>query len=127
MRKTLILIIFILTLISCSSDDDSNRSELYIRLSNVSQYDFQNIIVNTKNVETRFANLSPKETTNYKKFATAYSYAFVELEIDGKIYTIQPIDFVGETPLENGNYTYEIDANDSLEQYGKLTMSLIVD
>ncbi|WP_370477711.1 hypothetical protein [Tamlana flava] len=47
------------------------------------------------------------------------------MEIDGEVYTIQPIDFVGETPLEKGKYTYQIDANDSTEQYGKLSLTLI--
>lgn len=127
MKKILILIISISTLISCSSDDDNNTSKLNIRLSNVSQYDFQNIVVNTTSGNTNFENISPQEMTSYKTFETAYSYAFVELEIDGQIYTLQPIDYVGERPLENGNYTYEIDANDSLEQYEKLTLTLIVE
>lgn len=45
--------------------------------------------------------------TDYKVFESAYGYAFIELEIGGKTYTIQPIDYVGETPLEDGNYTYQ--------------------
>lgn len=125
MRKMLILIISLSTLISCSSDDDNNTSQLNIRLSNVSQYDFQNIVVNTSTGNTNFENINSQEMTNYKSFETAYRYAFVELEIDGETYTLQPIDYVGETPLENGNYTYEIDANDSQEQYGKLSLTLI--
>jgi len=127
MKKILILIISISTLISCSSDDDNNTSELNIRLSNVSQYDFQNIVVNTTSGNTSFENISSEQMTNYKTFETAYRYAFVELEIDGETYTLQPIDYVGETPLENGNYTYQIDANDSQEQYGKLTLTLITE
>ena len=127
MKKILILIISISTLISCSSDDDNNTSELNIRLSNVSQFDFQNIVVNTTSGNTSFENISSEQMTNYKTFETAYRYAFVELEIDGETYTLQPIDYVGETPLENGNYTYQIDANDSQEQYGKLTLTLITE
>ncbi len=127
MKKILILIISISTLISCSSDDDNNTSELNIRLSNVSQYDFQNIVVNTTTGNTNFENISSQQMTNYKTFETAYRYAFVELEIEGETYTLQPIDYVGETPLENGNYTYQIDANDSQEQYEKLTLTLIVE
>ncbi|MFA5656267.1 MAG: hypothetical protein WDA37_05930 [Dysgonamonadaceae bacterium] len=125
MKKILILIISISTLISCSSDDVNNTSELNIRLSIVSQYDFQNIVVNTTTGNMNFENISSQEMTNYKTFETAYRYAFVELEIDGETYTLQPIDYVGEKPLENGNYTYEIDANDSQEQYGKLSLTLI--
>lgn len=51
--------------------------------------------------------------------------AFVQLEIDGETYALQPIDYVGETPLENGSYTYQIDANDFQERYEKLSLTLI--
>jgi len=125
MKKILILIISISTLLACSNDDDNTTSELNIRLSNVSQYDFQNIIVNTSTGNTNFENISSQGMTNYRTFELAYRYAFVELEIDGETYTLQPIDYFGETPLEDGNYTYEINANDSLEQYGKLSLTLI--
>lgn len=117
----------IASITSCSNDDDNSTSELNIRLSNVSEYNFQNIIVNTTTGNTDFENISSQEMTSYKTFETAYRYAFVELEIDGETYTLQPIDYTGETPLENGNYTYEINANDSLEQYGKLSLTLIAE
>jgi hypothetical protein len=94
-------------------------------LSNVSQFNFQNIVVNTTTGNMNFENISSQQMTNFKTFQTAYRYAFVELEIDGQTFTLQPIDYVGETPLENGNYTYQIDANDSREQYGKLSLTLI--
>ncbi|SHH71073.1 hypothetical protein SAMN05444281_1569 [Wenyingzhuangia marina] len=125
MKKILTLIISISMLISCSNNDDNITSELNIRLSNVSQYDFQNIVVNTSTGNTAFENISPQEMTSYKTFKTAYRYAYVKLEIDGETYTLQPSDYVGETPLKKGNYTYQIDANDSQEQYEKLTLTLI--
>jgi len=122
MKKILILIISISTLVSCSSDDDNNPSELNIRLSNISQFDFQNIVVNTTTGNTNFENISSQQMTNYKTFQTAYRYAFVELQIDGQTYTFQPIDYVGETPLENGNYTYQINVDES-----NLSLTLIED
>lgn len=113
MKKNLILIISIVTLISCSKNEDNNPSELKIRLSNISQFDFENIVVNISTANTRFENINSQQKTNYKTFQTAYRYAFVELEIDGLKFTYQPIDYAGETPLENGNYTYQIDVNNS--------------
>jgi hypothetical protein len=127
MKKILIFIISVSSFISCSNNDDIKVSELKIRLSNISQFEFKNIVVNTTTGNSNFENLSSQQITAYKTFQTAYRYAFVELEIDGNTYTLQPIDYVGETPLENGNYTYQIDANDSLEQYGKLSLTLIVE
>lgn len=82
-------------------------------------------MINTTTGKTNFENIGSQQVTNYKSFKVAYRYAFIELEIEGKIYTIQLIDYFGETPLENGNYTYQIDANDSQEQYEKLAITLI--
>ena len=113
MKKNLILVISIVTLISCSKNEDNNPSELKIRLSNISQFDFENLIVNISTANTRFENINSQQKTNYKTFQTAYRYAFVELEIDGLKFTYQPIDYAGVTPLENGNYTYQIDVNNS--------------
>lgn len=124
MKKILILIISITIFISCSKDDE-NSSGLRIRLSNVSQFDFQNIQVNTSTGNVSYGNVKAGKKSDYKVFETAYRYAFIELQIDGKTYTLQPIDYVGESPLADGNYAYQINANDSQDQYQKLSLALI--
>jgi len=123
MKKILIVFIMAVSLLGCSSED--SNSEVRIRLSNESKFNFQNITVNTSTGNVNFDNLSPGGNTAYKTFEEAYAYAFIELQIEGKTYTIQPFDYVGETPLKKGNYTYQVTANDSQEQYGKLMMTLI--
>jgi len=50
MNKMLILIFSIAACISCSKEEFKSN----IRLSNISQYDFQNIIVNTTTGNTNF-------------------------------------------------------------------------
>ena len=119
----LFLFILAFTIIGCSSDDNSKNTEVRIRLSNVSPFDYKNITVNT----ISFDQVNSGEKTAYKTFEIAYRYGFIELEIDGATHTIQPIDYVGETPLKNGDYTYQISANDSKEQYGKLDLTLVED
>ncbi|MCU4156592.1 hypothetical protein J1N10_11445 [Carboxylicivirga sp. A043] len=125
MKKILILVISIVAIISCSKDDNDKTARVMIRLSNVSQYNFQNIIVNTSTGRVNFNNLTSGQKTPYKDFEKAYSYAFVELEINGKTYTIQPIDWDTESLSANRYYTYQIDANDSQNQYTRLSLSLI--
>ena len=125
MRKLMVLIISVVMLISCSKDDVHNPSGLKIRLSNVSPYNYQNIVVNTSTGNVNFENLESGQKTDYKVFEKAYRYSFVELQIADKTYTIQPIDYVGETPLETGNYTYQIKANDSEDRYTRLSLTLI--
>ncbi|GGC63624.1 hypothetical protein GCM10011387_16570 [Pedobacter quisquiliarum] len=125
MKKFLILVITIVAMISCSKDGSDNPSGLKIRLSNSSQYNFKDIVINTTTGDVNFGNLNSGQKTEYKEFNKAYRYAFVKLEIDGKTYTIQPIDYVGETTLKNGSYTYQIDVNNTQDQYTNLNLTLI--
>ena len=71
---------------------DENLLGVSIRLTNVSQYDFKNIIVNTSTGDVSFEDIDSGQSTDYQVFELAYRYAFVELEIDGEIFTLQPID-----------------------------------
>ena len=125
MKRFLILIIAITAMISCSKDSSDNPSGLKIRLSNSSQYNFKDIVINTTTGDVNFGNLNSGEKTEYKDFNKAYRYAFVKLEIDGKTYTIQPIDYVGESTLKDGSYTYQIDVNNTQDQYTNLSLTLI--
>lgn len=109
---------------NCSKDETTPSSEVRIRLSNVSEFDFKNITVNTSSGDIRFEDIGSGEMTEYKVFAKACRYAFVKLEAEGSTCGLQPIDYVGETPLEPGNYTYVINAS-LQEQNCALTLALI--
>ena len=123
MKKILILIFAICLCSNCSKDNSNN--DVNIRLSNVSDSDFGNIIVNTTTGDTNYGNLKSNQVSEYKNFNKAYRYAYVELNIGEETYTIQPIDYVGETPLTNGNYTYQLDLVSYEEGFLDLTITLI--
>ncbi|MFD2098618.1 hypothetical protein [Flagellimonas iocasae] len=123
--RTILILFCVILLTGCSNDDEVN--EVNIRLSNVSDFNFENIVINTSTGMVNFEDIISGEQTDYKTFEKAYRYAFVELEIDGETYTLQPFDYVGEEPLKNGNYTYQIDADVTQEQYGSLSLTLVED
>ena len=75
---------------------------VYIRIENASKYDFSNIVVSRK----AYGDLKKGQFSGYQRFKRAYSYALVLLTIEDRKYRIQPADFVGETPLSAGPYTY---------------------
>lgn len=106
MQKHLFLLLTILMLASCSKDDGT----VNIRLSNISGETYENIIVQTYKDKIEYNTLEPGQFSEYMVFEDAYRYAYVELTIDDEIYKLEIVDFVGETPLENGNYIYEINA-----------------
>lgn len=112
----------------CSCENEvskTNQTELKIRIENLSQFDYKNIRVNPSNGVVNYGDLEAGQSSEYQVFELAYAYAFIELEIEGKTYTIQPIDYVGATPLKNGEYSYQIDANDLEMQYEKLVLKFM--
>ena len=114
----------LLLAVGCSSGDDA---EVYIRLENVSAHNYENIIVRISNNPLDYGNLGTGEVSEYQMVTKAYRYAYVELEINGKMYILQPIDYVGESTLSSGYYTYQIDAEDGDWEYGQLSISLVED
>ena len=116
----LILILFF----GCSSNDDEIT---LIRVKNISSNDFSDVIVNTSGGQNNYGNIISNEVTGYKSFDFAYSYAFVELKINNDTYTVQPIDYVGETPIKPGKYTYQIDVLPNGDQYSSLILTLVKD
>ena len=108
-------------------DTFPNTGPIELRIENVSAYDFNDVLVDTGGGQHEYCDVLSGAKSEYKRFESAYRYAFVEVMIDGSIFTLQPIDYVGESLLDDGKYTYVIDANDELEQFGRLSLSLTDD
>ena len=111
MNKIFYLVIIGLTLFGCSSNEAENQNDLQIRISNVSEFNYENIKVATTGEIVYFGNLKSNSKSASRVFDSAYRYAFVEFQINGETFTLQPIDYVGETLLENGKYAYAINVN----------------
>ncbi|MFQ5605300.1 MAG: hypothetical protein ACE5HS_18700 [bacterium] len=86
--------------------------ETNLRIHNASQYDFTSVQIDPYNQLTLYGDIKHSEITAYQPFEIAYRYAYVRLFIDGNEFIIQPIDFVGETPLGKGQFTYELNVFD---------------
>lgn len=103
------------------------RGEVMIRIHNVSAFDYTEVFVNSPGGQHVYGDLSAGETSEYREYVYSYSYAFIQLKIDEEIFTIQPIDYVGETKIPGGNYTFEVDANENGGQYDRLSLRLVED
>jgi hypothetical protein len=87
-----------------------------IRIHNVSTYDYDELQVG----QEAYGTLPAGTFSEYRDFGTAYRYNYVLLRIGADEFVIQPIDYVGETPLGGGMFTYEIDVVD----YDSRTLSI---
>lgn len=73
--------------------------------------------------EVSYGDIGPGEVTGYRAVDRAYRYAWVQTVVEGDTLTLQPIDYVGETLLDSGRYTYRLDVHEG----GSLTLELVVD
>lgn len=124
MIKKLLLFIYLVILsyqIACTVKDDH---ELAIRIENTSIYDFTDVTVESGGDTHYYGSVSSKQSSDYQSFDFAYRYAFVELQIEGKTYRLQPTDYVGERKLDSGNYTYVLNLHDLDGKHGSLSISL---
>lgn len=99
------------------------QGDVAIRIANNSSFAFERVDVVFPEDRVSYGAVAAHRTSGYHSVETAYRYAYIEVEIDGEELRIQPIDYVGESPLEAGRYTYAL--NVTIE--GHLTIDLIED
>ena len=119
--------IFLLGLVAggCTSVQESVASGVEVRVANRSDRDFDQVDVTFGSQKVSYGPVAKGEASEYKEAQEeAYRYALVVVTAGGETFRFQPIDFVGETPLAPGRYTYalNIDPNDR-----QLTIELIED
>ena len=119
-RFILIMVLLATGLFSCTDRDDDLES-VNIRIKNSSALLFDSVEVGE--APEAYTNVAPDEYSDYQEFETAYTYAFVQITSGEETYTLQPIDFVGETPLPLGFYTYELDITEA----GEVVLTFVVD
>ncbi|MBU2906139.1 MULTISPECIES: hypothetical protein [Arenibacter] len=119
--KRLALLFLIATVFIGCSDRDDNLEGVNIRIKNESNVTFDTVQVGSD--EMIHENIGPEEYSSYLEYETAYSYAYINIMVGEENFVSQPIDFVGETPLENGFYTYGL----SISEEGDVILNFMVD
>lgn len=104
---------------------ESAPSGVEIRVANRSDRDFDQVDVTFGSTKVSYGPVAQGAASEYREAKEeAYRYALVVVTAGGETFRFQPIDFVGETPLTAGRYTYalNIDPNDR-----QLTIDLVED
>lgn len=83
-----------------------------LRLRNETGYELTQVTVASPGLEERFDRIPAGGTTEYRRVARLYRYAYVEATVNGRVSRIMPIDYVGETPLGSGSYTFVLGLTD---------------
>jgi TonB family protein len=80
-----------------------------IRVRNGSRQDLKDIVVGDKH----YRDIKPGAVTDYQIWTSAYRYAHVSLTAGSSPMAVQPIDYVGESQLGPGHFTYVLEIRDS--------------
>jgi hypothetical protein len=92
-----------------------------IRIANANAFALDQVIVGFPQQQEDYGAIPPHGRSEYRHVKHAYSYAYVEVYRRGERLVLQPIDYVGESPLPPGRYTYLL-AIEPAE--GEMTLSL---
>lgn len=112
MKKILIFsaLFTVLAAATCKKDDAQEQGPAYLRIKNGTPFNIDSCLVNpgTWNGDHNFGAINIDALSSYAAFDSVYYYGYIKLGMNSKVYLLQPIDYVGETPYEAGHFTYKI-------------------
>lgn len=121
MRSLLIAAVAALLIVSVGCDQGgSDPGAVLLRVANESGVEFQSVLLRFPAVEATYGPVAAGETSDYRPLEGAYRYGYIEVEAADETYVLQPVDFVGEEPLDSGLYTNILDIED-----GRLRFELV--
>lgn len=85
--------------------DDPQKAN--VRILNDSNFSLENVVVEGVN----YGTLEKGDITSSKFFDLIYRNAYIELYIDDDFFSAQPVDHVGQAPLDRGFYTFKLNVN----------------
>jgi hypothetical protein len=104
---------------------DGRPNGVFIRVENNSDVNFKVVTVQSGSSEQYFGDVLSRSASDYREFEKAFRYGAIWLQAEGRDFSLIPIDYVGETPLRNGFYTYRIGLSSANITDANLTLELI--
>ena len=112
----LIAIVGLFIITSCKKNNPPAYSDVGMRILNSTPWTFYDCTVDPQGT---LSNYPSAKAYNYGQvdigsfsayhiFPEIYRYAWFRLTMNNKLYYIRVYDYVGETPLVNGRYSYKI-------------------
>ena len=81
--------------------------DIEIRIRNGSEIDFDSVrVVFPDRDEAHFGPIPKGASSDFKRTARAYRYAEIHVSAGGRELRLQPYDYVGESQLAPGRYSY---------------------
>jgi hypothetical protein len=108
MNKTLLLIMLTTLLWACKKTDFSPEGPTDIRIRNLSEIVFTEVIVNTSGGIDTISFISPGSVSEYSRFEKAFPKAEISAKIEGVVFSTGPVDYTYMQYLSTIKATYDV-------------------
>lgn len=108
MKNIILSFLMIILLYSCRKDEHSPEGPTDIRIKNLSEVIFQEVIVNTSGGIDTISIIEPGGVSEYHRFKKAYQKAEISAKIDGITFSTGPVDYTYLHYLSTVKATYEV-------------------
>lgn len=105
--RPLLALSTLLVFAGCPAPTEPSES-VNIRVSNESSFAFSDVDVVFPQDSVDYGTVAAHGVSEYRRVAQAYSYALIIVQVGGEELRLQPVDYVGETELPAGRYTYAL-------------------
>ncbi len=108
MRYFIVFISIISLLASCTKPNHTPEGPTDVRIRNITDQDFNNVIVDTGGGNHNYGDIPSGSVTPYHRFDKAYPDAEVTVFINGEEYTTEEQDYTYATYIGPDKITYEV-------------------
>lgn len=110
MKKLVLISLVLILCVSCKKMKESPEGPVDIRIRNLSDQTFNDLIVkvNTSEDGYNFGTLPAHDTTEYHRFGKAYPKADIQTTINGQSFKTDLVDYTYLVVLGQGKFTYEV-------------------
>jgi hypothetical protein len=121
MKKLLFIPIILLVIFACKKTKFSPEGPTDIRVENLSDQGFVQVIVNSSDGIDTLGNISSGGFSEYYRFNKAYPKAEITAKINGQIFSTGSVNYLGMTYIGQAKITYQVYISDLINK--KLTIN----
>ncbi len=115
MKKFFFITLILISVLSCKKTKFSPEGPTDIRVRNLSEMIFSDVIVNTSDDIDTLGNIGPGDISDYYRFVKAYPKAEISAKINGVKFSTGSVDVTYMQFIGQDRITYEVNIS-SLDQ-----------
>lgn len=108
MKKLILVTIIILAVFACKKTKFSPEGPTDVRVSNISDVAFTEVIVNTSGGIDTLGNINSGGLSEYCRFDKAFPKAEISAKVNGQLFTTGLVDYNAMTYIGQAKITYTV-------------------